>query len=107
MVILASALVGVNMDARESVISSNSHVGVSGVGDPRPCVACVSEGREVRILRLGVEGAQELHRTTASVSVGVRAPGVLTVPSSSRHQFLLATRWVPLLRARAMMHVEL
>lgn len=73
-----------------------AHGDAAGGGDGRPCLACVSADGEVRILRLGgVEGAEELHRAAAAAGAvpGTRA-GVVTVPSPSRHQFLLVTRYV-------------
>ena len=64
-------------------------------GDPRPCVACISQRGEVRVLRLGGDGAEELFRSSPSAAAGLASAGgmsVLTVPSTTRHQFLLVTR---------------
>ncbi|CAM9262363.1 unnamed protein product [Ectocarpus sp. 12 AP-2014] len=54
--------------------------------DRRPCLACISREGEVRVLRLGAGGAEELHRVPPAAGAGM-----LTVPSPSRHQFLLIT----------------
>lgn len=72
-----------------------AHGDAGGGEDARPCLACVSADGEVRVLRLGGEGVEELHRAAAAAGTapGARA-GVLTVPSPARHHFLLVTRWV-------------
>lgn len=73
--------------------TTTTHGDAGAGGDARPCLACVSVGGEVRVLRLGADGAEELHRAAAVAGVvpGARA-GVITAPSPSRHQFLLVTR---------------
>lgn len=99
-VILESTAVGVGVNAAHvanSVPGSSPRSGAVDVvdgGDPRPCVACVSQRGEVRVLRLGGEGAEELFRSAPAAAVLMRArgTGVLTVPSPARHQFLLVTR---------------
>lgn len=103
-VILESTAVGVGVNAAHvanSVPGSSPGSGAVYVvdgGDPRPCVACVSQRGEVRVLRLGREGAEELFRSAPALAVLTRArgTGVLTVPSPARHQFLLVTRLDPL-----------
>lgn len=91
-VILASNLAGVDTSA--GPISSNSpgNATVMDGGDPRPCVACISRTGAVSVLKLGGEGAEELHRVPAAASIGVGGSGMLTVPSPYRHQFLLVSR---------------
>lgn len=94
MVILPSTL---DIDARGSAPRNSSAGGgdggvVSG-GDPRPCVACISDAGEVRVLRLGADGAEDLHRAPVA-SAGVGGVGMLSVPSPARHQFLLVARYV-------------
>ena len=73
--------------------SSGTHGDAAGGGDARPCLACVSADGEVRVVRIGAEGVEELHRAAAGAgaATGARA-GVITAPSPSLHQFLLVTR---------------
>lgn len=94
-VILASNLAEIG-HASATAISHNSPGGDAGGGDPRPCVVCTSKDGEVRVLRLGGDGCEELHRAPSAASVGMEGTGMLTVPSPSRHQFLLVTRWAVL-----------
>ncbi|CAM9795603.1 unnamed protein product [Ascophyllum nodosum] len=97
-VILESAAVGVSVDARMGSVTNTDPGGrtadVVDGGDPRPCVACISQRGEVRVLRLGGDGAEELFRSSPSAAAGLASAGgmsVLTVPSTTRHQFLLVT----------------
>lgn len=73
--------------------------GVAGVAGP--CVACVLQAGEVCVLRLSMGGVEELYRSApAAVPVlGDRGlpshggrNGMLSVPSTLRHQFLLVAR---------------
>lgn len=74
--------------------TGNTHGDAAAGGDARPCLACVSADGEVRVLRLGADGAEELHRAAGAAGVPGARAGVLTVPSPSRHQFVLVRRCV-------------
>eukprot|EP00752_Nemacystus_decipiens_P005910 g5342.t1 len=100
-VVLTSNVSGAVVDGRgggdgvaapPSSTTTTTHGDAGGGGDARPCLACVSADGEVRVLRLGADGAEELHRSPAAegTAPGAQA-GVITVPSRARHQFLLVT----------------
>lgn len=75
------------------------HGGVANIS--QPCVACISTTGEVRVLRLGMGGVEELYRRPPeaaspvgeSVMGSLRSKqGMLTAPSSVRHHFLLVAK---------------
>lgn len=61
--------------------------GAGAAGDTRPCVACISAAGEVRVVRLGPTGVDQLYSAR-----GIAGRGMLTVASALRHQFFLVTK---------------